>query len=255
MKIILTILVASLFIQRIKPPNYLHIGFTDGKPVFRETRGNKIFTSNEQGKLTEININSSNGVLEYVNGCASIYTKHEVLNRINFRSNSGIERNYESTQSYIQMSLSEDCNYFAFEEDAETISVFINGIFAGKITGGNPQISGNYIYYNSYKGKVDAFVDIYRCKITDLKIKELVLSDVFEPGILVFDQGKYVACEIPRHGIPTKIVYAVETKDLKIIESSEIPKHADNPIFFSATKCLKYYKSAGLVFSEDATYK
>src|SRR5437588_791995 len=121
------LIIASLFIQGVKHPNYLNIGFKNGIPIFRETRSNKIFLLNEQGSLAEFNNDSSTGILECVNDCASIYIKKDITNKIIYRNNDGTTKSYHSMQSYIQMNLSGDCSYFAFEEDEETISVFKNG--------------------------------------------------------------------------------------------------------------------------------
>jgi hypothetical protein len=248
------VLILFLLGQEIKAQNFLHIGFVNGEPIFKEVETKKIVAADKSNSIIDARIKQDGYIPKLLNDCASILSRSNLKNEFLFKGLNSSTKNYIAKSNIGSISLSQDCKYLAYDSE-ENIFLYRNGELIGKIKGAYPQIIGEYIYYNSYENKVDAFVDLYRCKINSFKKRELVLANISEQGILVFDSGNYVACEMSIKGIPTKVVYSYALRKSKVVEDSTIPQNANNPIFFTRTKVLKYFAAKNLIFSKEIDYK
>jgi hypothetical protein len=246
------ILIPFIFIgltQKVKEPTYVHIGYRDGKPVFNEILTNKIVSLSEDNEVVVLDINTGNGNPKFINECALV-TVTKDNKRLAAKGIAAIEK-FESANKIWSVSMSDDCKYLAFMSN-DSISVFKNSSLVGKFKGGFPRIVGNCVYFNSYENKVDALVDLYKCELKNLEKRELVLSDIFEPDIVVFDGGKYIACAIPFHGELKYCIYNASAVKFRIFEDSLF--NARSPIYFPKTKSLYYYSRRKLMVSGKVKY-
>lgn len=239
----------------IEQPTFWHIGYKNGRPVFLKSTSEKkleLFQMDDSLHLKKLD-NALTHRPIFFNDCSFVsISPNEGKNKVLFYKGGRITA-IETPSEVHSLTLSSDCRFLA-SSGYDSVYLFKDGILIFRTEGAFPVITGNYVYYNSYDGEVDAMVSLYRSCLTTPKAHELILTNIYESGIHVFDGGNYIACNVNKDGRPQKAIYNANTKKFNLID---IPNSEDfpYPVYLPLKKSIIYYNPSGLRISKEIQVK
>jgi hypothetical protein len=225
------------------------VGFSKGDPVLVYYSPLEAFEVSSKLKFSKIELGNER-ILLSINNCGMLTTNLE-RTKVDCTIN-GHTTSYNISVPGYAVGMSEDCKFFVFSDSDDTISIIKNGQLVDKIAGNLPQVMGNYVYYHYSKVSSPGMTDIFRVRLDDLSKREIVVKNIFDMGVLVFDDGKYIACAVPNEAGPQSAVYKMDSKSFKILTKSD---PANFPIYFPKTKSLRYLNITSNTFGNETVYR
>ena len=246
--IVISILIA--YGNPISGQNCRQIGYINGDPIIVHLETSKFFKVSENLRLVPFDPGFGEKTPLFISDCGMLGTsfenkRHQLTCEINH-----FDLNLDFSNKINSAILSEDCKFMAVSSQ-DTISVYKNGVLVNKINGRSPQIVDNNLFYHMALKNDPGFVDVYKSSLDDLANREIILTNVVEPGILVLENGDFVACAILVNGLNAAI-YDTRSKKFKSLMKADLNNF---PVYFPKSKSIRYYNHKRCTFSKIVKYR
>jgi hypothetical protein len=231
--------------HEIRQGTYRFVGNKEGVFFFVDIDSNVLVEVNEKLEVRELQEpNISSDRLLYYGNCGAVFrSKNQGLD---VRVNGEKPYSLETRNEIVSVQFDKDCKKLAYSSydkffvvDPPNLSLEFNGSF--------PQIINNNIFYNKSSDD-DSYVDLYQQTFSPnvQENENLVLKQVYEDGLLVFNSGDLIACQIPVNGQPKKIIYNTNHRKFRIIDDAVIQNENYYPLVDEHRSRLVYYNPKGL---------
>ena len=222
---------------------YQFVGFIDGNPAFAEISSNTIVALNHAYQKELIMKNAMDESIVYFGDCG-IGTYSKEKRRILFQLNHNRQIAIPSYNDVVSMAVNESCNDFAYATYDSTI-VFNETGRKFSILGAFPHLTDRYVFLTRGSDEGAGYVTLYRVGLRGEDVT-MMLDGIFEDGILVLEDGRFIACQMPINGIPKKVIYSVSQGKFCILNDSEIQQGNYYPMYHPKRGFLFYYTPENL---------
>lgn len=220
------------------------VGFVKGNPVFTERSSNTIVALNEHYQREPLSKHKVDEKIIYFGDCGvATYSKGKGI--MLFETVDNQQLRVASVGEVVSFEIDESCERFAYATyDSITVVSQSDRVF--NFAGSFPQLTSEFIFFTSASDIGPGYVALHRVGIKGENNATMVLDGIFENGVLVLDEGRFVACEISVDGIPKKVIYSVEQEKFHVLNDVELQDGNYYPAYHPNRDSFFYYTPENL---------